>query len=174
MREYQTSERIPSRPFAEWLNQRAAYWAARYPLPIPSERGIHYTGEKLKEVRERVGLADLLSEIGWAPLGAAGHRKLHRYRRELSCTKDERGKTVTVPTAMYARHVVEEALFNAGVPFEDLYPEIAAEEQVEIEPKRWCCGCRETVTPIGGQCPWCSKRLALPTGQKLLGSRRAA
>jgi hypothetical protein len=64
---------------------------------------------------------------------------------------------------------VEDALHHAGVLFEELYPEIAAAEEVMLEPEKWCPHCRESRHPINGLCAFCDWRLGPETGQTLHG-----
>lgn len=85
-----------------------------------------------------------------------------------------RGMPVTYPLSEYPRDVVEDALHHAGVLFSEVYPEIAAAEELELEPAKWCPGCREERTPIDGHCPFCEWRIGPPTGQVLRGRRLAA
>jgi hypothetical protein len=153
-------ERVPAAPFANWLNQRIAYWEARE--------------DSLNAV------IHLLDEIGW-PV-QSGSRRLYRYRRMLAETRRgrdnsrgiPRGKAMTLVATEYPRAVVEDALHHAGVLFSEVYPEIAAAEDLELEPAKWCPGCREERTPINGQCAFCDWRIGPKTGQKLHGRRLAA
>lgn len=153
-------EQVPAAPFARWLNKRFAYWAVR-------AKG---------DVNEAAAL--LADEIGWGTKGAdGGVRTLFRYRKQLKGSSkivNGRRVKVDVPTDLFRRLVVEEALFSAGVPFEDLYPDIAARETVELEPDQWCLRCEETKTPIDGRCPFCESKIGPETGQALQGKLRAA
>jgi hypothetical protein len=155
---------IPAQPFADWLNERIEHWQTVLPGD-PKNSGALYR---------------VLEEIGWTP-GEAGVRRLYRYRKCLSETRTGRnirkgipGVCITVPVAMYPRPVVEDALHHAGVLFSDLYPAIAASEELWLEPAKWCPGCQASHTPINGQCPFCDWRLGPPTGQQLRGERLAA
>jgi hypothetical protein len=76
-------------------------------------------------------------------------RTLYRWSRSLDANSD--------PTDNYARSIVEDTLDHADVPFADIYPEIAAAEDVPLEPDAFCGSCHEVVTPIGGDCPWCGR-----------------
>jgi hypothetical protein len=155
-------EMIPAQEFADYLNNRVAHWEQRlnghYCLP---------SGEDAPAVR-------VARECGW--VGETGMKRLYRFRHRLleSATGKNRHnkgiRTVTV-TDWFPRDVVEDALHEAGVPFADVYPEIAAAEDVFLEPAKWCAGCREERTPINGVCPFCEWRLGPSTGQVLLGHK---
>lgn len=161
------TEMVPAEPFARWLNQRLAWWEKRALIEsvVKPSRG---------DVGSLGPMQCLLLEIGWSL--DSGPRKLYRYRslrRETTIGKSPRrgirGIAVVKPMLECQRAIVEEALHHAGVPFSDLYPDIAAAEAVEPEPQRWCPMCDEQTTPIGGCCPWCETRVGPETGQKLAG-----
>lgn len=155
-------EMIPAQPFSDWLNNRVAYWEQRY----DGHHGLP-PGEDSPAAR-------VARECGWA--GETGLRRLYRHRHrvlESAVGKNRHSKgvrTVRV-TDWFPRDVVEDALHEAGVLFSDVYPEIAAAEDVVLEPAKWCAGCREERTPINGVCPFCEWRLGPSTGQVLLGRK---
>jgi hypothetical protein len=163
-------EVIPAEPFARWLNERVEYWVRCY--------GVE-EGRRMGELADGITAGPCLRvvhECGWT--ADAGLRRLHRMRRQLREDRVGRqqrqgikGTPVVGHTDWFERHTVEDALFHAGVPFGDLYPEIAAAEDVALEPDAWCPWCRATRTPIGGLCPWCEWRCGPPTGQVLRGYR---
>ena len=159
-------EVVPSLPFAEWLNRRVSEHEADAARGYgPDEYG---------------PIIRMCIELGWSPTDAAA-RRLYRMRYMISETsrgrksrRGEKGVRVLGVADWYTRSVVEEALFHAGVPFGELYPEIVAAEDLVLEPEAWCPGCRESRSPINGQCPFCEWRLGPPTGQALLGRRLVA
>jgi hypothetical protein len=134
---------IPAQPFSDWLNNRVAYWEQRlnghYCLP---------SGEDAPAVR-------VARECGW--IGETGTKRLYRFRHRLlesavGKNRHNKGVRITRVTDWFPRDVVEDALHEAGVLFADVYPEIAAAEDVFLEPAKWCAGCREERTPINGIC----------------------
>ena len=148
-------ETVPAAPFAQWLNRRLGQIAAR------------------ADTEFRGAVEALVYELGWdTPTLNAGIRKLYRFRHQLM-SGSRGGVKGSRPADTFPRETVEEALYHAGVMFDDIYPEIAAEEDVELEPDAFCHGCRDQVIPIDGCCPWCDWRTGPPTGQRLLGKRRA-
>lgn len=131
-------ERVPARPFAEWLRARVEFYERQ---------------QRAVKSWDRNALAQVAAECGWP--GESGQRKLYRYLRELKSTKrGRRAKSMEVPAETYPRPVVEDALHHAGVDFYSIYPELAYERDIELEPAAWCPACQEHVTPIGGECPW--------------------
>lgn len=147
------SEHVPAEPFVRFLNERYAELAAKHAGNLA-----HAT------------LA-LIEELGWSHQKGA-ERKLYRVRKSLICSSKD-GRKGEFPSDRFARPLVEEALFNAGVPFSDVYPGIAASEDVELEPAAWCPHCQEERHPIDGLCAFCEWRLGPRTGQRLMGKRRA-
>jgi hypothetical protein len=143
-------EQIPSAPFARWLNEQLARLSGREHGDI------------------QAAILSLAYECGWHGANDGGVRKLYRFRKQLR-SSSLNGRKQDIPTVTFPRAPVEDALFCAGVPFEDVYPEIAAREQVLLEPAGWCPDCREERTPIDGLCPFCNWRLGPRTGQKLMG-----
>lgn len=148
-------EAVPSGPFAEWLNQRYAHYA--------------HLGQD--------GTVKLCLDIGWPPDGS-GARRLYRHRHQLSESSTGKSRKLGRKGArkvshceLFSRAVVEDALFNAGVEFGDVYPEIAASEDIMLEPSAWCPGCREERSPINGVCAFCEWRIGPETGQVLRGRR---
>lgn len=112
------TERLPSRPFADWLNERIARWEARL------------GGE--------AALKKVCDEIGWTD--DAGMRRLYRYRRMLSEStrgkskqRGVRGVTFVTITDSFARQPVEEALHHAGVRLGELYPYEALLDEFQME-----------------------------------------
>jgi hypothetical protein len=159
-------EMVPAEPFSDWLNQRVAYWATRL-----DGAGGHEG--------ETGPAAHVCQEVGW--WGSlkrerdTGIRKLYRFRTRHSektvgrVKGGGRGVIVKVEATEFPRDVVEEALHHAGVLFEELYPGIAAAEEVMLEPEKWCPHCQEARHPINGVCAFCDWRLAPATGQTLRG-----
>lgn len=77
-------------------------------------------------------------------------RILYRWTR----SQDGQGR----PTDTYLRSTVEDALHRAGTDFGDVYPDlVAGGEDIDLEPDAYCASCRDIVTPISGQCPWCDR-----------------
>lgn len=74
-------------------------------------------------------------------------RTVFRYKTSL----DAEGR----PTDNYARKQVEDVLERLDLSFADLYPEIAATDDIPLEPEAFCGSCHEVVTPLHGACPWC-------------------
>lgn len=163
----------------EWIESRFRYFMRGCP-PWVNER--HYSAGAVTWVAE---------ELGWGGDGT-GVRRLHRYRNGLKnssgricappadvlawISKVEReGETLDtlrehkthllkqdVPTEFFERAPVEDALHTAGVSFAAIYPEIAAEEDLELQPDRWCWHCQEAVTPIKDECPWNPEHRLMP------------
>jgi hypothetical protein len=150
-------EWVPAEPFARWLNERVTYW---------------------EQSSKDAALRKVLEEIGWTDYSVeAGLRRLFRmrYMRLESAHGRKKGVSRGVPFVgrvdQFRRSIVEDALHNAGVLFADLYPEIAAAEDVLLEPEAWCPGCRAEVTPVNGQCTFCDWRVGPKTGQVLQGRK---
>lgn len=157
-----STEMVPAVPFANWLNERVKYWEQRAPSTTP---------EPGETAFERGAGTRVLGEIGWQE-GDSALRRLYKYRyRRFDSKKKVNGRFVRYVYApdCYPRDIVEDALDHAGVPFADLYPEIAAADEVELEPETWCPACREHRTPIDGLCPFDDWRIGPPTGQRLAG-----
>lgn len=157
-------EEVPAEPFARWLNERYEYWEQRCRYIDTSRPGEHPTSR-------------VCQEIGWE--GETGVRRLWRYRHRLSetakgRTRTSRGTRVLLTMQTFPRDVVEDALHHADVMFMELYPDIAAAEELDLEPAQWCPGCREERTPIDGHCPFCEWRVGPSTGQVLRGRKLAA
>lgn len=125
---------------------------------------------------ERIGRADTLrpSEIAKevpaqailaGRIGVA-ERTLYRYRKSLNSENQ--------PTETFARDVVENALERLDFRFEDVYPEIAAAEDIALEDDAYCAGCREIVTPIDGICPWCERQTTSKIPARLYCKREDA
>jgi hypothetical protein len=149
-------EHVPAEPFVRWLNQRLAVLAKR-------SRG-----------DVNMAVIALARECGWAHSSSdGGVRRLYRFRKQRRSTS-RGGIKQDIETTTFPRDTVEEALFAAGVAFEDLYPEIAEREAVVLEPEGWCPDCREHRTPIDGLCPFCEWRIGPATGQTLAGRRMAS
>jgi hypothetical protein len=74
-------------------------------------------------------------------------RQVRRWRKSLDGS--------SVPVDEFPGASVENALHRAGLRLEDLYPDHAPED-VELEPDIFCGSCVSVVTPIKGQCPWCT------------------
>jgi hypothetical protein len=188
-------EWVPSVPFAEFLEQRVVYWKRREDM---------YWKWRGNQPQKRTGaLKSTCLELGWwaeennqraweAPL-----RRLYRYRNQL--TDGRMGGTAprgggpgsqrcSLPTDVYQRHIVEEALFHADVDLRDLYEAYAerltgrrgrprdvlrfieiweplceswAADDAPLESDVWCEACGEFTTPIDGRCPWHSKAYEL-------------
>jgi hypothetical protein len=161
MSRYQNTEMIPAKPFADLLNARVEFWERRLSADgLPSDRG---------------ATVRVAHEFGWTD-GESGIRRLYRLRfRTLESTtgrsKHSKGVRKISIAETFRRDLVEDALHHAGIQFADLYPDIAAAEDLELEPSKWCCGCREERTPINGVCPFCEWRLGPSTGQVLRGSK---
>lgn len=113
---------------------------------------------------ERLAAIDTLREEGSQEVPAQqilaeqlgiNERTVYRYKNGLD---GESKPGVTT----YARYPVEDALEALGIPFADVYPEIAAADDVELEPEAYCAQCRDDVIPLDGSCPWCDG----PVGQR--------
>jgi hypothetical protein len=150
-------EYVPAEPFGRWLQVRFEFH--RYRLALPGDDA----GASMGAHR---ALAD---ELGWN--GDGGVRKLYRYRhmRKETARGSRRNGTrvgVVFDQTHFPRCEVEEALHFAGVSFWELYPEIAAAEDVPLEPEMVCWECKDLVTPINGLCPWCVGRREFEAQEK--------
>jgi len=124
-------ERVPAAPFVAWLNREAERIEA-------DETLFGNNGQ----ARASAALGDRLE---------VAERTIWRWRNSVDPTTGEE-------TNNYARKVVEDALDRAGgVTFADLYPDVVAADDVELEPEAYCASCHELVTPVGGKCPWCDR-----------------
>jgi hypothetical protein len=91
-------------------------------------------------------------------------RSVYRWKNSLDGEGDH--------TDTYARRVVEDVLDQVdNVTFADLYPEIAAAEDLDLEPDGYCGSCHEVVTPIAGSCPWCDRPVALEVPERMFCKR---
>jgi hypothetical protein len=138
------TEYVRAQPFSAWLSDRYEFHLQGRPS---------WAGDAMTR---------LLAEIGW-PTNEAGARRLYRYRYGLM-SGSRNGVKGPRKTDWFERDVVEDALHMAGVSIYALYPELGHERDVELEPDTWCPGCQDHVTPIRGECPWCSWRME-PWGQ---------
>lgn len=97
------TEYVPAPPFADWLNHRLGVIAARV--------------SNLEDA-----CAHLASEMGWTNVSTqAGVRKLYRFRHKLM-SSSVNGKKGDVPTDVFTRASVEEALNHVGIRLGELYP----------------------------------------------------
>lgn len=117
---------------------------------------------------------ELVIKFGWddGMKPESGLRKLYRYR--YGRTESARGRKQhlgingeykVLRMVAYERGVVEEALFNADIQFEDVYkPELypALYEDIPLEDEMFCAGCQDHCTPIRGVCPWCDGTILIP------------
>jgi hypothetical protein len=112
------SEWLPAAPFAQWLNQRVAYWENH-----PYRKAANET----TNTGDTSPTGQVCYEIGWLD-DATSQRRLYRMRHQLSesSTGRRRGETPgirkTTQTERFNRRVVEEALHHAGVLLSELYP----------------------------------------------------
>lgn len=125
-------EPIPAGPFIAWLNDKLEKLATDETLVL--------SGLEAADVPTMTILGDQLG---------ISERAVYRYKNSLS--------SVGEPTDTFPRNRVEDMLDAADVRFEDVYPDIAAAEDVELEPEAFCTSCRDIVTPISGACPWCDR-----------------
>lgn len=144
---------VPAEPFRRLLEERydrylleedeATYCHASHPHIGPAQR--------------------LARELGWGTSDSAV-RRLYRFRKALKSSKRRRDDiNREVPTNQYQRHVVEDALHYLGIPFGELYPELAAEELPDEAPqlghRRYpeCLGCgwRMREATVRGLCGFC-------------------
>ena len=147
---FRPGERVPAKPFADWISKRLDTYRAGMPFG---------------ETPDMLGpMEQLASDLGWGATDS-GARKLYRFKHLLT-SRSRNGISKEGATDTFRRDTVEDALDHAGVPFEDVYPDLAVD--VVLEPDVFCGRCREMVTPIGGVCPWCDRRLRVP------GEREAA
>lgn len=121
--------RVPIEPFMQFLDWRTKYHEAFSEFPSRA-----------------LGL-----ELGWGDDRGAVTR-VNRYRRGI---KND-GQSGVVPAESWPRATVEDAIDHAGFRFADWYPEVAAAEDLPLEPEQLCWGCEDLVSPIGGKCPWSS------------------
>lgn len=124
-------EHIPAAPFVALLNSEIDRIAADDML-------------RLSELQQEAPATSILADR----LGVA-ERTVYRYKNSLD--GDNR------PIETYPRNIIEDLLERLDIPFEDVYSEIAAAEDIELEPDRYCAACKEIVTPIDGVCPWCQR-----------------
>lgn len=123
-------EHIPAAPFVAVINAELERLAQ---LDV-------FRGDDQSQVPAQRMLAD---RVGVA------ERTLYRYKNSLDGDSN--------PTETYARNPVEDALDRLDMRFEDVYPEIAAADDVDLEADAYCVSCHEVVTPINGACPWCDR-----------------
>lgn len=94
-------------------------------------------------------LHEVLAGFGWSDPKGTGYRHWYEFSHG---------------QAVCSRHLIENALWHAGIPFADIYPDEAVD--VELLPDEPCPTCRLDVTPLplrGGRiCPWCDTWLAGP------------
>lgn len=143
-------EKVPAEPFTRWLNERYEFHCRR--MGVVSDPDLN------RMANPSLALCD---EIGWPEHGI---RRLYRYRHgrvetHKGRTKTRKGVPLVKPATHWRRDVVEEALHHAGVPFSDLYPEIAAAEDIPLERAMTCWKCNDVVHTIHGMCPWCDTQL---------------
>jgi hypothetical protein len=120
-------EKVPAAPFVAWVN-----------------------GELERRARLDEGANGSGAMKALAMSLRVNGRTVYRWKNSLD---SERDQVVTE----YPRRAVENALLLADVTFEDLYPEVVAAEDVDLEADAFCSSCRDVVTPIAGVCPWCDK-----------------
>lgn len=102
------TEYVPAAPFADWLNKRLGQIAAGF--------------DDSATVKYERACAILAAEVGWTDVSVqAGIRKLYRFRHCLM-SSIKNGKKGDVPTDMFTRASVEEALNRAGCRLGELYP----------------------------------------------------
>lgn len=118
-------EPIDVGPFLDWADRRMEQLRRDLDnLPAVETR------EALPILVQFVGL------LGWEE--ESGQRRLYRWRHDNVGGLAERAD-------------VEDALWNAGVPVDDIYPDLDAETDGDT---RWCSACRDdVVTDL--VCPWC-------------------
>lgn len=128
-------EPIPLKPFLDWCDKREAQLRAELDA-YPAING-GGTGANPPGINPHVRL---MVELGWDD--AAGHRRLSRWRLDSV-------------TGMGSRELIERALDHAGVPIEDLYPDLA----VEVGELRsgYCQPCKLDVLTTNDLCPWCDE-----------------
>lgn len=138
-------ERVPAKPFADWLNERFARYQAEHER---SGNLAQYTPGAVVPLSPTQQLA---LDLGWGHSESA-ERKLYRCRNMLY-TGSRGSVKGEYPTDNFLRTIVEDALDHAGVPLEDVYPDLAVD--VDVEPEAYCATCHLDVTPVNGACPWC-------------------
>lgn len=156
-------EMVPAQPFADLLNARVAYWEREL-------AGGVLPGDDGPTVR-------VARQFGWVHNkedADTGVRRLYRHRHRVmesakGKSRGSKGTRTVYLTDEFRRDIVEDALHHAGIPFAELYPEIAEAEEVELEPAKWCPNCQEERTPINGICAFCNWRIGPATGQVLRG-----
>lgn len=169
-------ERVPSQPFADFLNEWYDKFAREFnPLSLAGCGGANDpTAQALCEF------------IGWIEADATldgALRKLYRYRRSVMDKKrrvNGRIQAYTEHTDSFGRWTVEDALHFAGFTLEAVYGEWAAKnpEAVERLPELWtplferfahdngglypekhCAKCDEVGPFEDGKCIWCLGKL---------------
>lgn len=118
--------RIPAEPFVTWLHGELER--------LRHDQTIAHTEQSAHKPPVNQALADRLG---------ISARRLHDYLHRVG---DEQPDTVF-------RSRVEDMLENAGLQLWEVYPDLI--DDVELEPDAYCERCRDTVSPIGGLCPWC-------------------
>jgi hypothetical protein len=90
--------------------------------------------DEIGEAAARYTVTELAADLG------VGERRLWRWRNDV----------VTIE-----RCDLEDALHRAGSALWEVY----GVEDVDLEAEAYCERCKDTVTPIGGLCPWCDSAL---------------
>jgi predicted amidophosphoribosyltransferase len=120
-------EKVPAAPFVAWVN-----------------------GELERRARLDEGANGSGAMKALAMALRVNGRTVYRWKNSLD---SERDQVVTE----YPRRAIENALLLADITFEDLYPDVVALEDFELEQDAYCSSCHDVVTPINGLCPWCNR-----------------
>lgn len=134
-RDYRRGEKIPAMPFAKFLEKEWLKILNAHQMPI-GELSKRRTPDKEKFASPASILARRMG---------VSSRCVQRYRSSVNSDGNK--------VDSYYRNLVEDMLEHYGVPFEDIYPELTTD--VEIEEDLWCFTCDQATTPIKGVCPWC-------------------
>lgn len=121
--------RIPAKPFVDWLHRELAR--------LSKDETIVHIGQASGDRPINRALADRLGITA---------RRLNNYLR--SC--DGSGR----PTESFFQERIEDLLEHAGLRLWDVYDDLSFDDIV-LEPDAYCEKCRDIVTPIRGECPWC-------------------
>lgn len=128
-----TGPPLPAQPFIDWCNAQLDRLRHDETIAAHTGAGSAVKGGEHQVLADRLGITE---------------RTLYRYLRSIDGSSR--------PTETYGAHLLEDMLEHAGLRLADVYPD--TEVDVELETDAYCASCRDIVTPINGQCPWCDRQ----------------